>query len=374
MQLELFSSSELVREDPDYLSGQLLTYLGNKRRLLPFIEGAIESSARELNKKSISFADVFAGSGVVSRMARKWAHTLYVNDIEAYSAYSNKIYHANRSQVNIHAVDKARTSVNKIASRSPRPGFITDLYAPRDENNITRDDRVFYTRQNAMFIDTARQEIDKINEELKPFLLAPLIQRASVHTNTSGVFKGFYKNRDGIGQFGGTRRNALSRICAPIEIPLPVFSQFECEVHVSQSEALEFVKSIPPVDVAYFDPPYNQHPYGSNYFLLNLILNYNAPNDISRVSGIPRRWTRSNYNVREKALPSFRKLLNFCKSGILLVSYSSEGFIKLNEMLETLGSLGDVALFDCKYNTFRGCRNLANRSTHVTEFLFKVVR
>ena len=24
-------------------------------------------------------------------------------------------------------------------------------------------------------------------------------------------------------------------------------------------------------DLAYFDPPYNQHPYGSNYFMLNTI-------------------------------------------------------------------------------------------------------
>ena len=33
----------------------------------------------------------------------------------------------------------------------------------------------------------------------------------------------------------------------------------------------ELVKEIEPVDLAYFDPPYNQHPYGSNYFMLNII-------------------------------------------------------------------------------------------------------
>jgi adenine-specific DNA-methyltransferase len=46
-------------------------------------------------------------------------------------------------------------------------------------------------------------------------------------------------------------------------------------------------------DVAYFDPPYNQHPYGSNYFMLNLLVNYEKPGEISRVSGIPTSWTRA---------------------------------------------------------------------------------
>ncbi|MDR0684304.1 MAG: DNA adenine methylase [Spirochaetaceae bacterium] len=34
----------------------------------------------------------------------------------------------------------------------------------------------------------------------------------------------------------------------------------------------KIINNIPEVDLAYLDPPYNQHPYGSNYFMLNLIL------------------------------------------------------------------------------------------------------
>ena len=134
----------------------------------------------------------------------------------------------------MQTLDKERNKINKIASQYPIAGIITDLYSPKDENNITKEDRVFYTKRNAMFIDTARQQINYVDEQIRPFLLAPLLQRASVHTNTSGVFKGFYKNKDGIGQYGGTMRNALSRICSPIEIPLLVLSNFEREVYVSQ--------------------------------------------------------------------------------------------------------------------------------------------
>ncbi|MBW7057622.1 DNA adenine methylase [Paracoccus bogoriensis] len=373
-QLDFFGPAKTSGEYDEFLSEQLITYIGNKRRLLPLIQSALLRALEILGKENVSFADVFAGTGVVSRLARRWSHTLYINDFEAYSAFSNRVYHTNRSTVDVSAVEAALREVNRIASESPYAGFITELYSPADESLITKDDRVFYTRRNAMFIDTARQEIDKLPENIRPYLLAPLIQRASVHVNTSGVFKGFYKNKSGVGQFGGSMRNALQRICAPIEIPFPVFSRFERNVYVTQSEAADFVESLPQVDVAYFDPPYNQHPYGSNYFMLNLILEGRRPTEISRVSGIPNDWKRSDYNVRGRAARALKNVMDRCPARILMVSYNSEGFISIDEMMEMLEGLGAVTVFDQEYNTFRGCRNLSGRSAHVTEFLFKVER
>ncbi len=371
-QVNLFEYDFKETESKKYLSEQLITYIGNKRKLLSFIQDALFHSMNVLGADEISFADVFAGTGVVSRMARQWAHTLHINDFEDYSSFSNRVYHSNHSDVDTDAVDRARQEINEIASTAPKSGFITELYAPADEDNITKNDRVFYTRKNAMFIDTARQEIKKYPAEIQPFLLAPLIQRASVHVNTSGVFKGFYKNKNGVGQFGGTMRNALKRINTPIEIPFPVFSRFEKTVHVSKLDATDFVDSLPPIDVAYFDPPYNQHPYGSNYFMLNLVLNYEKPNEISRVSGIPTNWQRSDYNVSSRVLDTFSKVLQKCPAKILIVSYNSEGFITVEKMIDMLEKLGKLTIFDQEYNTFRGCRNLAGRSAHVTEFLFIV--
>lgn len=361
-------------ESREYLSAQLLTYLGNKRLLLPMIESGLRQALDALGKDRCSFADVFAGTGVVSRMARRWSHTLHINDFEDYSSYINRIYHANRSEIDAQRIDEYRRRINKSAQDSPREGFIARLYAPADDRAIGRKDRVFYSRRNALFIDTARQDIDSAPEDVRPFLLAPLIQRASVHANTSGVFKGFHKNREGVGQFGGAGKNALKRILEPIEIPFPVMSNFERKVHVTKREALDFVRSLPDIDVAYFDPPYNQHPYGSNYFMLNLILRYAEPRKVSAVSGIPAGWRRSAYNVRRQAKSALHDVLRQCPARVLLVSYNSEGFIGFDEMTQMLGKLGDVAVFSREHNTFRGCRNLSGRPAHVTEFLFKVRR
>ena len=124
----------------------------------------------------------------------------------------------------------------------------------------------------------------------------------------------------------------------------------------------------------YVDPPYNQHPYGSNYFMLNLLARYERPDRISRVSGIPVDWQRSGYNKRAKSLPLLRQLLKESSAPFILVSFNDEGFISADAMLSTLNDLGEVEVVKTKYNAFRGSRNFDNRPIHVTEMLFLVDR
>ena len=59
-------------------------------------------------------------------------------------------------------------------------------------------------------------------------------------------------------------------------------------------------------------------------------------------------------------------------SKYLLISFSDDGFISKDEMVEFLSDLGDVRVMDKEYNTFRGCRNLSGRDIHVKELLYLV--
>ena len=126
--------------------------------------------------------------------------------------------------------------------------------------------------------------------------------------------------------------------------------------------------------MAYFDPPYNQHPYGSNYFMLNLLAEYKRPDleKISRVSGIPKDWNRSAYNKKKKVMEVFAQLVKEVKAKYLLVSFNSEGFISKDEMIDLLSSCGKVQVLESEYTTFRGSRNLSGRDIHVKEYLFLV--
>lgn len=363
-------------EDSDYLSRQLLTYIGNKRALLGHIGRAVEQVKRRLGKPRLQIFDAFSGSGVVSRFLKAHASLLVSNDLEDYAAVTARCYLRNRRTVDLPVLSEIVSDFNARVSTEPMPsGFIEDLYAPRDEESITPEDRVFYTKANARRLDNYRRLIDTAPAELRDLLLGPLLSKASVHANTAGVFKGFYKNGEtGVGQFGGKGSDALLRILGEIRLEVPVLSSLECDYQVHQEDANVLAPRLRQLDLAYIDPPYNQHPYGSNYFMLNLLVHYKRPQHVSRVSGIPTDWRRSGYNVRARSLPLLADLLKSIDAPFLLISFNNEGFISPDQMRSLLDTLGSVDAFEVPYNAFRGSRNFNNRPIHVTEQLFLVER
>jgi adenine-specific DNA-methyltransferase len=365
-----------LAEDPNYLSEQLITYIGNKRALLGQIGKAVMHVKQRTGKEYLRVFDAFSGSGVVSRFLKAHASFIVSNDFEDYAAVIARCYLRNRSSVDFSALSEIVEELNARVADEPLPkGFIETLYAPKDESEITKADRVFYTTTNARRLDNYRRMIDGIPSDFRDLLLGPLLSTASVHSNTAGVFKGFYKDRTtGIGQYGGTGSDALRRIKGKIKLEIPVLSKYECDYQVLQDDTNKVANQIKGLDLAYIDPPYNQHPYGSNYFMLNLLVHYKRPDKISRVSGIPSDWKRSGYNVRAKALPLLEELLHNINARFLLISFNNEGFISPDEMRAMLQKIGAVDEFSVRYNTFRGSRNLRNRTIHVTEQMFLVER
>jgi adenine-specific DNA-methyltransferase len=365
-------SPEAVCENKSYLREQLITYIGNKRSLLGFIGAGIRRVQKRLNRNSLDTFDVFSGSGIVARYFKQFSRLIIANDLEKYSRVINECYLSNRSETDMPLLKQYYDEITgELANRPLGRGLISGLYAPEDENVIRPGERVFYTVRNAAYIDTARRLIGGLPEGAQKYFLAPLLSEASIHANTCGVFKGFYKNREtGTGQYGGRNRNALGRITGNIELPFPVFSSFDSDVMVCQGDANAVIEYVPEVDVAYVDPPYNQHPYGSNYFMLNLILDNKRPEHISAVSGIPEDWNRSRYNSAKSARAAMTELLSAIKAKFLLISFNSEGFISPPEMKDMLGGLGALEALETTYNVFKGSRNLNNRNIHVKEYLY----
>lgn len=361
-------------ENPDFLREQIVTYLGNKRALFGFIGGVLKQVKGELALDKISICDMFTGSGAAARFFKAHSSRLVVNDLEDYAVVLAECYLSNRETVPFKRIERAREDLKKhLMQHGLEPGFISRLYAPRDDKNIQKGERVFFTTRNANYIDLARRYIDTLDEDIKCYLLAPLIYEASVKNNTSGVFKGFYKNsKTGIGQYGGNGRNALSRICADIDIPMPVFSNYSCATDIFKMDANALAESLDEVDLMYLDPPYNQHPYGSNYFMLNLVCNYKEPENISRVSGIPKDWNRSKYNRPSLAKDTLFDLCRKARCRYLLLSFNSDGFIAKDEMEKMLSELGRVKTFEQRYNTYKASRNLDTRDTHVNEYLYLI--
>lgn len=361
--------------DEQFLSSQLITYLGNKRALLRPIRDALETASQRIGRP-LHTLDAFSGSGVVARLLKGYSQRLVVNDLEPYAGVLSHCYLANRSEVDLDRLEALCAEFNRrVDSARSEGGFLERLYAPGDDASVQPGERAFYTRDNARRLDHYARLIHALDEDTKPLLLGPLLVAASVHANTAGVFKGFYKDKaTGVGRFGGSGQDALQRITGRIELEPPILSRFECEVDVRTGDANTLVRELGDLDLAYFDPPYNEHPYGSNYFMLNLLTQYREPAETSVVSGIPTDWQRSGYNQRRRSLALMTDLVKATDARFLLISFNDEGFIAPHEMAAMLADLGEVTEHQTPYNTFRGSRNLAQRRTHVTEHLYLVDR
>jgi len=363
---------ELIDLTAPYFNSQLITYIGNKRRLLPFLNEGFQYVIERLGRDNLAILDGFSGSGAAARVLKCYAKKLYVNDLENYCFTINKCFLANRSDVDIDKVEGYINWLNEHKLSRTKPGFIELNYAPKDDDRIRQGERVFYTNRNAKIIDNIRRLIDaKVPDKYKAFCLAPLLVAASVHTNTSGVFKGFHKKR-GVGHFGGSGENALSRIKKEISLEVPILSDHECDIHVHQEDINKLVKSskLPDFDLVYYDPPYNQHPYGSNYFMLNLINDYKKFDIQEGVSGISKDWNKSAYNKRKEALDALDDLLGHTESKYILISYNNEGLIPIDRLGPMLKHHGKLRLMVKDYNTYRGSRNLRNRNIKVKEHLW----
>lgn len=374
-ELNLFSQDPIncLNLDNPFFTSHLITYIGNKRRLLPFLYKGFLAIRKKLGKDKMIVFDGFSGSGAVSRLLKVFASELHANDLEDYSETINSAYLANRSEINMEKLGEYINwlNENKLKVKDKQRGFIEKNYSPRKDNDIQPDERVFYTNVNAKIIDNIRKLIDEVPKEYKQFCLASLLVKASIHTNTSGVFKGFHKN-NGNGHFGGRGENALSRIKKEITLDIPILSDFECPVYVYKRNLNELVKdeNLPNFDLAYYDPPYNQHPYGSNYFMLNII-NGGKPIEIQDgVSGIAKDWNRSDYNKRNSAENAMDQLLSDTRAKFIAISYNNEGIIPIESFKNILSKYGNWELMEQDYNTYRGSRNLRNRDIKVKEQLW----
>ncbi len=379
-----------------YCTSQLIPYLGNKRALLPRLLPVFQQLTAGLHAPL--FVDAFAGSGSVSRLARAMGMRVVSNDWEPYSEALNSCWLSLRPSDldrcfggKVSGVFEEWNGMHQEAERSaPSNGssgapYMARWYAPaRTDTPRLGDERLFYTAENAAFLDRVRYRID---EELpggepgsdadvrRRVLMAALLLEASVHTNTSGVFKAFHRG------FGGHGKDALRRIMGRMRLEVPILPELQPAI-VTREDAASLVGRYS-ADIIYCDPPYNQHQYGSNYHVLNTLLRWDGlprpmngagPDGASRIAGIPQDWkrTRSAFCSRRQATGAIAAVLDACDSRHLVFSWNADAHLSGDELIELLAPRGRLKVLALQYVAYRGGRQSASRSSRSREYLFTV--
>lgn len=362
--------------DTQYLTSQLIPYIGNKRKLLGLIEEAIHATGVE----SGVFFDAFAGSGVVSRLAKTLGYQVVANDWEPYAEVINRACIALNRAPEFRALGGLEAALRKLNDLPGERGYIATHYCPRDDEHYdVRTERMFYTQRNGRRIDAMREQIKRwrdsemIDTYEEAALLAPLVFQAAYCSNTSGVFKGFHRG------WGGATKTAWYRIRSFLTLQPPVFFDNGLANEVLRMDATEAAAGID-CDIAYLDPPYNQHQYGANYHLLNTVALWDKPPIPEHISGsgardkaaIRRDWRtarRSLYCHKATALQAFGELLGKLRARWILVSYSTDGIMALPELLSALSERGRLTVVTRRYKRYRVSSQRPSPRPHTIEFV-----
>ncbi|RFP07124.1 DNA methyltransferase [Komagataeibacter xylinus] len=364
----------------EYLYSQLIPYIGNKRKLLGLIAQAIAATG-EIPART-DFVDLFAGTGVVSRLAKWLGFRVLSNDWEPYSEVLNRCHVGTSAPPRFHGGRDYAQVMAELNALPPLEGWVTRHLCPDDDVRYdTARDRMFYMRKNGMRIDAIRERIAQWDHDglldagQKACLLAPLLYSASYNSNTSGLFKGFHRG------WGGRTGTALYRIAADLHLQPACFIDNGRDNAVMRMDAhalaTQLAGQVGEAAIAYVDPPYNQHPYGANYHVLNTVTLWDQPELAPKITGrdkaaIRQDWRtqrRSPYNHRHQALAAYRDLLSALDTRWIATSYSTDGFIPLHDMVRANCERGDVRVFTRGYKRYRVSRQRYSARPMTVEFI-----
>ena len=126
------------------------------------------------------------------------------------------------------------------------------------------------------------------------------------------------------------------------------------------SDATKIVDELEPVDLAYLDPPYNQHRYFTNYHVWETLVRWDAPEHYGvackRVDARDQA-TKSVFNRRREMPRALAGLIARVRAEVLVLSFSDEGFVPLEDLVAMCGQRGrsvEVLAFDsARYNGAR---------------------
>lgn len=153
-----------ISEDERFLREQLITYIGNKRALLPQIGAAVAKVKHRPGRTQLRVFDVFSGAGVVSRFFTAHACYLASNDFEDYAAVTARCCLRNGSTIGLSAFIRTVADPNRGFTDDGFPGFIEVIYTPRDETRVTKEDGFFCACNTARRQDSYRRLIESVPE------------------------------------------------------------------------------------------------------------------------------------------------------------------------------------------------------------------
>ena len=129
---------------------------------------------------------------------------------------------------------------------------------------------------------------------------------------------------------------------------------------VCQKDTNDWVKELPMLDIMYYDPPYNKHPYSIYYFLIDIINNWDTTIEVPETNrGQPKNWVKSAYNSFTNAEETFEDLIKNTRSKCIILSYNNGGIIPITTIDKILKKYGKVEKLSIDYKIYNKLKGIA---------------
>lgn len=329
-----------------------MRYLGSKAKLLSTIEDIIEKH----NIEGETFGDLFAGTNCVGDYF-KGRYKIQANDFLYFSYVISKAKLNNSKILSFpNFTKKFKCNIfdwfNSLEFTPDSNYFVYNNYTPIGE-------RMFFTENNGKKIDGIRIKIEDlyrdeiISENEYFFLLASLIQSTTKFSNTSGTYEAFFK-------FWDPRATKDFRL-EPLEINEEELFDVNDIYNENTNSLVRRIEG----DIAYIDPPYTVTQYVSAYHMLDTIAKYDSP-EIKGVGGKRGRGKKNSlYAQKTKALQAFEDLFRQINYNHILVSYSNQGIVSLEELVDLaklFAKNGKVHIETTEYREYQNHRSSNKRN------------
>src|ERR1700722_13253279 len=294
----------------------MIKYLGSKRRLVPVLATICAASGPR------TALDLFTGTTRVAQAFKAQGVEVTAVDTARYAHVFAQCYvEADAAAVDMAALTAAIDHLNGLPGR---PGYVHATFA---------EEARFFQPFNAARIDAARDAIDHdyAGSPLYPILLTSLIEAADRVDSTTGVQMAYVK------QWAARSSNPLT---------LRVPELLAGGGHAVLGDALEVAPKLGHFDLAYLDPPYNQHRYFTNYHVWETLVAWDAPEPY----GVARKRvdardpsTRSAFNSKRTMPDALRQVVGSVDCELLVLSYNDESWLAVDELEELCGRGREVA-------------------------------
>ena len=327
-----------------------MNYIGSKLKLCQdFLPSTIKGVCGE-DLSTMTFCDIFAGTGIVGRTFKTSVKQVIANDIEYYSYVLNKNYIENHLELSRKEnLVKELNSIPLIDN-----GFIYKNYCLGGNG-----ERQYFSDENGKKIDTMRTKIEEWKSEEKIssneyyFLLASLLECADKVANTASVYGAYLK------KLKKSAQKELVLESAEYEL--------NCNEHkVFNKDANVLIKEIQG-DILYLDPPYNARQYGANYHLLNTIAEY-KPFEPKGKTGL-RDYTKSKYCSAVTVKEEFEELVKNAQFKYIFLSYNNEGLMSVEDVKTIMAKYGSYDLAQTEYQRFKADSNRVNKADSTVEYV-----